>query len=48
MAEIICYTRILRWKVRRGKTELDKQEIEFCKNYLIENVPKAKSYIFKL
>ena len=41
MAEIICYARILRWKIRKGKTELDKQEIEFCKNYLIENVPKA-------
>ena len=46
MAEIICYTRILRWKVRRGKTELDKQEIEFCKNYLIENVPNAEKLYF--
>ena len=46
MAEIICYTRVLRWKVRRGKTELDRQEIEFCKNYLIENVPKAEKLYF--
>lgn len=46
MAEIICYTRILRWKVRRGKTELDKQEIEFCKNYLIDNVPKTEKLYF--
>ena len=41
MAEIICYARILRWKIRKGKTEQDRQEVEFCKNFLIENVPKT-------
>ena len=41
MAETICYARILRWKIRRASnTELENMEIEFCKNYLIENVPK--------
>ncbi len=46
MAETICYARILRWKIRRGKTELEKQEAEFCRNYLIENVPKMEKLYF--
>jgi uncharacterized protein (TIGR02172 family) len=46
MAEIICYARILRWKIRRGKTEEEKQEVEFCKNYLIENVPRAEKLYY--
>ena len=46
MAETICYTRILRWKIRRGKTEQEMQEIEFCKKYLIENVPNLEKLYF--
>ena len=46
MAETICYARILRWKIRKGTTEQDRQEIEFCKNYLIENVPKTEKLYF--
>lgn len=43
MAETICYARLLRWKHRiANKTELEKQEIEFVKQYLIENVPKME------
>ena len=46
MAETICYARILRWKIRKGKTELEKQEVEFCKNYLIENVPNMEKLYY--
>jgi hypothetical protein len=46
MAETICYARILRWKIRRGKTQEEMQEIEFCKNYLIENVPNMEKLYY--
>ncbi len=46
MAETICYARILRWKIRRGKTEEEKQEVEFCRNYLIENVTNIDKLYF--
>ena len=39
-AAMICYTRILRIYIRSGEeSDLMKAQIEFCKNYLTENVP---------
>ena len=48
MIEVICYARILRWMIRRGDdaNEEQKQVREFCKNYLIENVPKINKLYF--
>ena len=46
MAEVISYARIFRWKTRRGTTEIHKQEAEFCKNYLINNVPDVDKLYF--
>ncbi len=47
-AAIICYARVLRRTVRKAKEseEYKKQLIEFCKNYLIENVPATDSLYF--
>lgn len=48
MSSIICYTRILRWCYRKLDTEADytKQIIEFCKNYLTDNVPTTEKLYF--
>ena len=47
-AAIICYTRILRRTIKRFgvDSEEHKPMIEFSKNYLIENVPKAEKLYF--
>jgi len=48
MAEIICYTRLTRWfiKKRGFEDEYAKQVIDFCINYLIENVPTVDKLYF--
>lgn len=48
MAAIICYTRLARWFMTKQDTndEYVKSVIEFCKNYLIENVPKTEKLYF--
>lgn len=48
MVEIICYTRIYRWMIRRGEnaSQEQKQVAEFCKQYLLENVPHADKLYF--
>ena len=47
MAEMICYTRLLRWKHKLAvKGETEEQEIEFCKQYLIDNVPKTEKLYY--
>ena len=47
-SEIICYARILRWYIKKkpADEELTKQVIDFCKRYLIENVPKTDKLYF--
>lgn len=47
-SEIICYARILRWYIKKkpADEELTKQVIDFCKQYLIENVPKTDKLYF--
>ncbi|MBQ7204002.1 MAG: anti-sigma factor antagonist [Eubacterium sp.] len=42
MCDIICYTRVLRRTIKRykGDNENQKALIDWCKQYLIENVPK--------
>ena len=47
MVEIICYARLLRWKHRlKNKGELEEQEIRFCKQYLIDNVPETEKLYY--
>lgn len=48
MASIICYTRLLRWFMTKKDVNDDyvKSVIEFCKNYLIENVPSTDKLYF--
>ena len=47
MASIFCYARILRWKLKHNQEdEYREAEIEFCKNYLIENVPTVEKLYF--
>lgn len=46
--KIICYTRLLRRQIKHFGIDNDdaKKSIEFCKNYLIENVPKIDNLYF--
>ncbi len=46
--KIICYTRLLRRQIKHFKIDNEeaKSSIEFCKNYLIENVPKIDNLYF--
>ena len=46
--KIICYTRLLRRQLKHfGENDKNaKASIEFCKNYLIENVPKVDNLYF--
>lgn len=46
MVKIICYTRLLRRQLKHFGEEKAKDSIEFCKNYLIENVPKIDKLYF--
>ncbi|MBQ7580998.1 MAG: phosphotransferase [Clostridia bacterium] len=48
MAAIICYTRLTRWFMTKKdpNDEYVKSVIEFCKNYLCENVPKTDKLYF--
>lgn len=48
MAAIICYMRIMRRQIRKFGIDNPEQKalIEFCRNYLIENVPKAEKLYF--
>ena len=42
MVETICYARLLRWMSRHSDAmRFGDQVVDFCKNYLIENVPKT-------
>jgi len=42
MVETICYARLLRWISRhRDAMRYGDEVVDFCKNYLIENVPKT-------
>ena len=47
-AAIICYARVLRRTVRKAKESEDyrKRLVEFCINYLKENVPLTDSLAF--
>lgn len=46
-AKVICYTRILRRQLKHyGNNNDTKQSIDFCKKYLIENVPKMDNLYF--
>ena len=47
-ASIIAYTEVLwlRTTFMEENNEIQKQEIEFCKNYLIQNLPKIDSLAF--
>lgn len=46
-AAIICYTRILRRTLKRfNGSENQQAVVDFCKNYLIENVPTAEKLYF--
>ena len=46
--KIICYARLLRRQIKHFGLESEeaKSSIEFCKNYLIENVPKVDNLYF--
>lgn len=46
--KIICYTRLLRRQIKHFGIDCEdvKESIEFCKNYLIENVPKVDNLYF--
>ena len=46
--KIICYMRLLRRQIKHFglNSEEAKSSIEFCKNYLIENVPKVDSLYY--
>jgi len=47
MVKIICYARLFRWMNKRTDTdEFRDATIDFCKNYLIENVPKIDKLYF--
>ncbi len=48
MVELICYSRLFRWMIRRGEnaTEEQKQLEEISRAYLIENVPKTEKLYF--
>ena len=48
MAEIICYARILRRTLKRfnGENEGQKALIDFCKNYLVDNIPDTQKLYF--
>ena len=48
MASIICYTRLVRRTIKRFGLEDEENRalVEFCKNYLIENVPKTEKLYF--
>ncbi len=45
---LICYTRVMRRTMKRfdGENPIQKAMIEYCKNYLIENVPNTDSLYF--
>ena len=47
-ASILAYVQVLwiRSNYTQDNQEIQKQEIEFCKNYLIQNVPKVDSLVF--
>ena len=47
-AAVICYSRILRRTFRKASESEDykKRLIEFCRNYLIKNVPETESLYF--
>ena len=47
-AEIICYMRLLRRQIKHFGVDSEeaKNSIEFCKNYLIKNVPKVDNLYF--
>jgi hypothetical protein len=47
-AAIISYTRIYRWMLRRNEKrgEDTLKEAQFCKSFLIENVPKVENLYF--
>ena len=47
-ASIIAYTQVLwlRTTFMEENNEIQKQEIEFCKNYLMQNLPKIDSLVF--
>lgn len=47
-AALISYTRIYRWMIERsGKTDESRQEaIAFCKQYLMENIPKTDNLYY--
>ena len=46
--KIICYTRLLRRQIKHFglNDKTAKDSIEFCKNYLIENIPKIDNLYF--
>lgn len=46
--KIICYTRLLRRQIKHFGIDNEEvsSSIEFCKNYLIENVPKVNNLYF--
>ena len=46
--KIICYTRLLRRQLKHFGEDSEEaaSSIEFCKNYLIENVPKVDNLYF--
>ncbi len=48
MSEVICYARVLRRTLKRFDPNNNEQTamIEFCKNYLIENVPKTEKLYY--
>ena len=48
MIKIICYTRLLRRQIKHYgiDNKKHKKSIDFCKNYLIENVPKIDKLYF--
>ena len=48
MAEVICYTRLLRWFMTK-KDVTDsyvKSVIDFCRDYLVKNVPETEKIYF--
>lgn len=49
MVETICYARLLRWISRhRDAMRYGDEVVDFCKNYLIENVPKTDSIYYDI
>ncbi|MBQ7596152.1 MAG: phosphotransferase [Clostridia bacterium] len=48
-AALLCYTRLVRRTIRRNNgSEYEKNLLEYCKNYLLENIPKTDSLSFSL